>query len=78
MTWHMVEGISLSATHKREKLKSGYTIQLLNDEMIEWLNTQELSDYPYDGKWYYVHDDKLANFYFRDPKIAMLFRLSWA
>ena len=60
---------------------SGKTF-LLKERVKEWLETYVKADECYIEYWYkrpklsYGHPT--LGFYFRDPKIALLFKLSWA
>ena len=50
----------------------------LNDRVLEWLEAQGLADDRHSDDWTYYHDSEEAAFFFREARVAMLFKLAFA
>jgi hypothetical protein len=52
----------------------------LKEEVMEWMIDQGLPDDTMSNQWTLMDDWKsaTATFYFADPQIAMLFKLTWS
>lgn len=70
----------LTNTHDVTMINEFVTRAWLREDVMEWMIAQGLPDDTMSNEWTLMDDWKsqTATFYFSDPKIAMLFKLTWA
>lgn len=53
---------------------------VVKDEVVDWMTSQNLPDDPFGHEWDVWADweNETSNFFFRDPALALLFKLTWA
>jgi hypothetical protein len=70
----------LKNTHSIQYNNGRVTLAVLKREVVEWILNNGLPDDTMSDEWS-VWDDwkgETASFFFKDPEIAMMFKLTWA